>query len=574
MRRIASLFAAFFLCGLLAISGIARADSTISDQGAAELKKQIQDSLQWRIDMAKAAGQGLLMGGDIEVTPKGTFYEVKLPNLSTLMGTQGKLDIGTVTMKATPGAKPGEWLTDATVPETMTFYDAANAPLAHVTIGQQHFSGTWLPATEMYPKFDTLYQKIQIKGVDKKAPTVLIDSVKGAVDMKDNGDGTWSGPLDFEANGIKMDIPANSATLPDSTPMQLAVAKITSRNTYERLDMRQALEIKKAFKEAFKVNPNPTEKEIQALIKSMMPKMPMTPGDVSMAFEVNNFSLREIRAAETQTTDPQAPPPPPPKELVFDKITLSGSSTGAQQEKAVVSMKTNLSGLRVTSVPANLAGLVPHTINAEASLNNLPLKKIAEILYRAIQASIGAEQAPESPEADKKEEKTAEQIAAEAAVANATAALPKILQDARSSLTVDNTFIKSAELDLLLAGKIEADAAAVPGAVGKMTLSIRGMDETIQKLQAEAKKGADPSMMSYAGGLTVVQMIGQASVAADGKSLRSYIFEMSPDGKVLLNGADINLIASGFAGSMGKGAVPDLPPTPEQVSPPAPTPAP
>ncbi len=524
MRRIMPLFSVFLLCGMLVWSGIARAaDTAINEQGAAGLKKQVEESLKWRADMAKSLGRGLVMGADIAVTPKGAFYEVKIPGLGVLFGPQGRLDIGTVVINAAPG-QSGEWLLqNVTLPPVLTFYDSASAPTATVTIGSQRFSGDWWPDREMYSKIDSLCENIQIKSAGKDAVTATIGSLKTLVDLKDNGDSTWTGPADFTGTDIKIDVPGKNA-------VQLAIGKIVSHNTYHNLDVRPMLEIRKALQNVLKDGVPPAgDKDKQMALAGILLKTPIAMEGMSTALQVEGFSLHEKTAVAPQQ----------PREVSFDKLFVAGTTTGLQAEKSAAVFGAGLSGLHVAPLPADMADLLPDTFNVEISLTNLPSKKMLEPLFAALQKSVAAGKAPA-------------QDPAQGAIMQAVGAMPKMMQDAGATLTVQNTFIRSKDLDTSLEGKINAAAATTFGATGKMTLSVKGIDETTQKLQAMAvKPGADPQMMSYVGGLTVFQMMGQSDKAADGKALRNYVFELTPDGKILLNGSDLKLLTA----SLGKASI-------------------
>src|SRR5262249_50314647 len=140
----------------------------------------------------------------------------------------------------------------------------------------------------------------------------------------------------------------------------------------------------------------------------------------------------------------------------------------------------------------------------------------------------------------------------------ALAQLPKMLQDAGATISLQNTFVRSSGVDANMDGKINATAASPLGGIGKVTLSIKGLDETIQKMQSTSlKPGADPHMLGYLGAITIVQLKGQLDKAADGKSLRNYLFELTPEGKLLLNGQDVN----------AQPALPPAQPAPAQSTP-------
>ncbi|MCK5556399.1 MAG: hypothetical protein KAI76_09180 [Alphaproteobacteria bacterium] len=518
MRKIISLLSVFIiLCGAMSLPGTANADTTINAKGAEDLKKQIEDNLQWRFDMAKAVGQGIAMDGSVEVTPKDSFYEVKLPRISFTFGSEGILSIGTITAKATPDPSGG-WLTDITLPSPLTFYDDTNTPVSDITIGSQHFSGVWMPSHEIYSKFDSLYQDIQVRSLVPKIFTSSIGSMKTQIDLKDNGDGTWSGSNDYEISDVKVDISTKNA-------MHLNINKISANNTYDNVNMNHALEIKKKFRDIFKSGKPITEEDSKSIFETVMSTSNGLIDDMSSESEINGFSFYEENNDPTQ----------PRREISFDKFAFKGISNDIGKEKSAFNLKTSLYGLKTSLIPAGFERLAPNAFNLDIAIDNLPLRKIIEMFINE-----GMTKNEEKPEL---------------AEANIKVLLPKMLQDSGSSLSIQNTFVKSEDINVDLAGKINVSATSPIGAVGKMTMYVRGLDETIKKLQTLAvKPDANQQIMNATGALAIFQMMGQSDPTADSgsASLRNYVFALTPDGKLLLNNVDFNALMASTMGGKNK----------------------
>ena len=496
---------------MLTLSGVAHADPAISEAGAVSLKKQVENDLQWRVDMAKTFSQGLVIGGKVEVTPKDSFYEVKLPKVSMLSGPSGKLDVGTVIINTVPGLQPGTWLITAALPSSMTYYSTSNAPMAYITLGAQHFSATWWPDKSMYPKIDLSFQDMQIKGTNESAVKAEIKSIDAHVDLKANEDSTWSGPVDFSASGININITGKPAAA-------ITIGDISSHTTYDRLNMRLALQAKTEAQEYLKSGAPQTDKDRRELIAKLLSKSSLTADGIDSRFGADKFLLHIESPAPQQ----------PAREIAIDQLVLSSTATAAQQEKGKLSLKMALNGLHISFVPDSLTDIVPQTLNTEADLDSLPIKKLSDLLLTALQKSTATA-------AD-----AATQAQTKADMAAALSALPKMLQEAGTSISIKNTFMKSAAVDTTIAGKIDASTSSPLGAAGKITLAFKGLDEFIHKLQSSAlQPGADPHALGFIMGLTALQMKGHPDKAADGKSLLNYIFELTQDGKILLNGTDL-----------------------------------
>ncbi len=548
MRRIIPLFFVF----VLMFSGVAQAaDAVIDAAGAASLKKLVEDDLQWRVDMAKVFGEGLAIDGKVEVTPKGGFYEVRLPSLSVLAGPEGRLDIGIMILNVAPGPQPGAWLIQqATLPSSMTYYDAKDAPLVRVSIGTQRIQATWVPEKSMYPQIDSLIENIQITGTGENAPVAKINTLKSLSNLKDNGDGTWTGPIDFESSGIVLNVPGKN-------PVTLGIGKISSHNVYDRLDMSQSLKMKEVAKKSMKEKLPQTDKEKQAFLAQLLTQSPVSADSMEGAIGIDDFFMH----------DTGAPPQQPQRTIALDHVVIDGITSNTRQEKSKAFVKLAFSGLRLPSIPPALADLMPQSMNAEITLDNLPVKAMMGQFFTLVQKSVAAA-------GDKTD--AAAQDAAKAELTTVAVLLPKMLQDAGTTLSVDNTYVKSATVDATLKARIEAKAAAVIGAIGKMTLTFKGLDEAVQKMQGMAlTAGADPHILGYFAGLTALEMKGQPDKAADGKSLRNYILELKESGDMLLNGVVVNPRGTPADAGQPKPATPPFGMSPPHMHPmmPAPMPA-
>ena len=472
MRKIISLLSVFvILCGTISLSGIAQAKSSINAQGAESLKKQIEDSLQWRLDMTKALGQGFAMEGNIKVTPKDTFYEIILPKLSVTFGLPGRLDIGTVIAKAKPDPSSGGWLTDVTLSSPMMFYDGSNISIAYIALGTQQFSGVWMPDNEMYSKFNSHYQNIQIKSILPDTLAVTIDSIKARLNLKDHGDGTWSGPNDYEIAGLKIDLSTEKAL------MHLNIGKILASNTYKNMNIKQTLEVKKELRDIFRPGNLITEEARAELLGVILSKSEGLVDDMNSSSEINNFSLaiKDIDTAQL------------PQKIFFSKFAFQGASDGLGKEKTAFNIKSNLNGFKTSLIPAGLEGLAPEAFNIEINIADLPLKEIMAMLVKV------------SIEANKEK--------SEPAKMNVIAFLSSMLQNSGASIMIQNTFMRSPDLNVDIKGKVKATTTPPLGATGTMTLSFKGLDETVKKLQTIAvKPDTNPQIMGFAGAFSIFQM--------------------------------------------------------------------
>jgi len=498
MLRIPAIFFAFAMCCALILPQSApAATAAVDDQGAAALKTLVEDEIRQRTELTKITGQGLAIAGPAEVTPKGAFYEVKIHGLSASFGPERKLIIGTAVMNATPAAA-GQWQISISVPTSLKLSGKADTPLADISIGSQHLASTWIPSQGIYPQYNLLYRDIKISSLDADAFKAAIGSVRILSALKNNGGGSWSGPSGFEATDIKIETAGKTAA-------QVNIKKIAAASLYEGLDFTQALENDKKLQALLATGRLPTEEEKKALLSSAKGLF----DNVSNSFAASDILIREENAAAPKQS----------LEIALDSVFFQADLQGARQEKSAARLKSAFSGLKMT-VAADLAGLMPETMNLEVNVDNLPAKALMEILFSSLQ----------KPQAE---------------MNAALAALPEVLLSSGAFLSVQNSFVKSPDLYAAIDGRLDANVAAATGMTGKMTVSIKGLEAAVNKLQTlSVKPGADTQIVSYAGGLTAFMLMGQAGKTAGGEKTTDYVFEVTQDGKILLNGLNMQTLVN------------------------------
>jgi len=127
----------------------------------------------------------------------------------------------------------------------------------------------------------------------------------------------------------------------------------------------------------------------------------------------------------------------------------------------------------------------------------------------------------------------------EAAQMQAGARMVDLLTKARSSLKIDRLLFRTPVLDGTLRGSARLDGKAVNSAVGEADIVLRGLDGAVKLLSAGPKSSETDQAL---GVLSMLQMFGQIAKDDVGREIRTYAFKVQPDGKVLLNGADMTMM--------------------------------
>lgn len=347
MRKNYPFFFIITFCCLLALpQDVLAADTRINTEGAVKLQKLVQDNFKKFADerMLKT-GEKLSMNGEISVTPKNDFYEIRIPGLLLSVALQRKLDIGTLVANVAPTKQEGEWVMSLAVPPSMGIYNDKRYLMTAISIGKQRFTGLWKPASEEPLKFDAAYEDIHIVNAEGLVPVyAVIGALKASVNLKNNGNGTWSVPagvsdiVDVSADQISVQTGGRGNA---GGPFRIGFDKISFQNTTKETG-------------------GPDKVENASIVKIDGIKVPLlspalrgiAPDAVNLNLTFHNLPWKKlIKLTETFTTGPVCTPVdpehalacnPPPSEEEINKVTEAVS-------KAMSENRTSLS-IRDTSI--------------------------------------------------------------------------------------------------------------------------------------------------------------------------------------------------------------------------------
>jgi hypothetical protein len=525
--------------------------AAVSDDGIPDVKKQVEDAIAMPLDMQKSTGMGLAMGGPVEVKANGDFYEVKLPSVTYQLEGM-KADFGTITMNVTPSGD--QYKMTMALPSTVTVYDAAKTPVAEVKFGDQQFSSVWLPKYRSFTNIDAEYKDISINSTKAGEKVAInISGFKTILDLKQESGDVWSGPATFEVNGLHL-------KGGDNAEFDMSIDSVKGDASYSKLNMQVRKDVEDKTDQALQKNmpkdPKPDPAQMQSMMTSVVNSLQNYIDGMGSNFKISGITLKVMPGPATgQAT------PPKPIDIRLGSVSWGFDLAGLQQEKGNISVKFGMDGLNVSDMDPGTASIVPTASNLEIHLDNLPFQELSKGLsnvFSQVVSSAMATQTVTDPA-----QKTALQNQTQAQVAAAMASIPQTLQTAGSKLSIVNTFAKAPDVGTTLDGSFTANSASPVMAQGSITLLITGLDELVVKLQTLAQgPNADMKLLNWAQGLGMVQLMGQLGKAPDGRSQRTFKLEVSPDGKVMLNGADFGSSLGAMGIGRGVGGTPPSPKTP------------
>lgn len=519
------------LAVLLLASSPVLADT--SPEGAAAVKKQVEEALAFPLNLGKNYGQGLTLKGAVDVSPKGEYYEVTLPGAQILAGSGFNFDIGTVIVNVTPGSD-GSLKAALAIPATIRALDGAGAPIAEIKVGSQRFGGTWWPELAAFTQLDAEYKDITFKSLSAAAGVDgEIASVNTYVNLTKNADGTWSGPYGISGSGLRASVAGSMAT-------NLTVGSFKADSTYDKINLKSRKDVQDGFNATLAKNTTATAmtpENAGAMLKEMMGTMSGFLDGMGSNFELNTVNV-EMKG------DPAQPSP-----LAFrasiDKAAMAFNVTGMLQEKGNTSFKMALQGLKPADVDPAIAGVVPNNLNVEINLENLPMKSLGATLSNAMGGLLGMLGGVGMGQVDPAKQAEMQQQA-QMQMMGLMASVPGQLVGAGTQLTITNTYSDAADFDANVDGAFKASATSAMMAEGKLTVVLKGLDELILKLNSLAQQSeANAKLGGYATALSMLQVYTKPEQGPDGKSARKLVLEISPQGAVLLNGEPMQGLPGG-----------------------------
>ncbi|MGZ9097234.1 MAG: hypothetical protein ACXW30_02930 [Micavibrio sp.] len=531
-RIIALFFVSVFLLVQLAAFPVSAAPDTA---GAAHLKTLFTGFITNQKASAKTQGQELRAEGDVLVEPAGRYYAITLPHLSVVEKDGSYTDIGILAMNAMPGEKPGEWKMTVAVPTPIMGYDAEKKPVLRIDIGKQSFTGLWNESVGNFTKLDARYEDItalqSAEGMTLKIPkaSVLYDLTPSITGK------TWSGPVQYLMENISL--------TKDGDPGQSRIGKIA-------IDMM-----------VYDYSPDEV-RSYQDKINAMAESMSAAPdAEISAEQAKGLYNLifdfistvwdgfdSTVTISDLELSRPAIPGSPAGK-IVLKKAGFGFNAKGFRSNNVALRLTTQYEGLSLVPAPAGFEEATPSRLNMEISIDKLPYKELVAMGRQTLQT------ASDQPDGNK------------VAGMQAAELIPQLLTQAGTYLKISKSFFGNSTYNVQMDGQMNANLKAVMGADGKARLEVFGLDQLVGMLKTRLKDPAltpeqKQSLQGTLVTLTVLQLSGQQGKNAEGQPVRSYDLELTNEGKIMVNGADLSAIQGLAGAASGQEKAEPKPPAP------------
>lgn len=504
--------------GMLAVTSPSQAGlfekNAINKKGAQHLKKMFEDALQEENRQLAAQGGNLKIDGEVTVEPSDTYYAITLPHLTATNIDKSTVDIGMVAMNALPTDKKGQWKMTMALPTPIVWHGPDGMKTVTIDIGKQNFAGIWHEEYSTYVKMQANYQDIRITSNDG-ALNMTVGGLKAVTDFTEDKNGHWSGPATFGLSDFRVGGPTGSFRLG-------SLEGTTEVFDYDMKAAKAFRENMQALTESYKSGDAGAANAVTPQHASAMYNM--VTGFLGTVWDgfSSHAVVRDIEFSSAAT------PTSPAHSVKIGEQTFDFSLRGFRAQAVALGFALGYNQIAVTPSPQYVE-TVPDHARLAIEINNLPYKDMVALGGSAITNSGAAPQ-------------NGQMLAMQMMMT-----LPQLLTKAGTNITLREFTLGNAQYSATGKGVLTADMQALKGATGSGTVEISGLETLINLVQghlkspsatAQEKESLDKLLKT----LSLIQMLGQQGTDAGGRAVRMYNFELTKDGKTMLNGTDLGTL--------------------------------
>ncbi|MGQ0527246.1 MAG: hypothetical protein ACT4OY_04355 [Alphaproteobacteria bacterium] len=451
------------------------------------------------------------------VEPARSYYAVTLPHTKITYADGSRLDIGMISINATPHNEDGQWKMTAAIPMPITMNGVHGSLQTKTSIGEQRAAGIWDEGLESFSKLDAVYKNIIVENYSYPY-SITIPSLQIVYDMTKDEQGLWSGPGHMALDRLSVVIP--------SQKLQGHVANIRSDFTLDHYNP-QAI---KTYQEKMGVLTKKLGAQAAANAQTLPIQMKDLYGPMLDFFMTSGNGLQVDYEISDVNFSWQGRDGKTPGLFKLDSGALGTTMTGFNTDLASMNMRLKFEGLEEKTIQtAKYKKLSPARANMDIAMQNIPIRQIAGLATNTMAAMSDPDMAP-------------------LAGLSLMMKVPAMLSQAGALLTVKDNSFGNGDYNVALNGTAKADMAALNSAVINAQAVFTGLDKMIEaaKSQAAAKDAETAEQGKEL--LKQLQVIkAQARVeAVEGAPTKHVIdFVMNEKGQMLVNGKALESVVFG-----------------------------
>lgn len=508
------LFACMFILSL-------PAHAKTSPEKAAELKQMFNEVLGGYQSQV-SGGATMEYSGEVTVEERDFYYAVTLPHIAVLLADGSRTEIGIVAINALEGDTPETWKMTVALPTPIVYYAPDGSPFISIDIGSQNFAGVWHKKFKNFVKQKAQYQNVVISALSGECGTavpcdVKVNDIKVVYDLVEGNNGRWSGPSKIVLEGLTTNLDKNGGSF--------SIGKMHMSGSVKDYSIEAALDYQEKIMAMNELYEEGSEEALSSAhvmgLYNMVADFFSTVWD---GFDVK-MSVEDVSFNDGGLTGGKG-------NFNLGKFAMGFAMDGFLSQNVGMKFGVSYDGFELPGVSEDLGVTAPTKSVLDLRINNLPFSRIVEMGRSSLQATV------ERPE-------TAQMLGMQALMT-----LPQLMTEAGTNVEIKDSFFGNDNYDVNMNAVLTADVAAAKGLYGDGRVSIWGLQKLLglanqQMSGSELSEDKKAKLMSIVQMATMLQMMGQQEQDQQGRDVLSYNFELTKDGRSLLNGGDINALMGG-----------------------------
>ncbi len=443
---------------------------------ADEIRTGLRDWLAETLPQSRA-GLTAALDGEIAVTASGTGFRADLPPVRLSLGAAGSsLLIDAVTVELQPLVSGG-YAANWRLPDRIDL-QAADGAVATISIGGQSGHGLYAPDLALMLSTDLELRDIRI-AVPGRPAHLALDSLTTALRYDAVAGGVFDQTTELRIGGLV-------GLKPDGS-QAVRIASIALSGGARGIDLAAWRDLRTALQSSLGHRPKSSTPQTETVgQQAILDSYRGTHRIRDASFDIDGDPLRIGDGA---------------LDFVIDGLDSGASS---------LTVAFSLSGI---DLPAAMGPMMPREMAVDLEISGLPTERLFEALTAV---AGGAGLSPSN---------------------NPMALFGLYLQDTMmtsgAQIAINEVLVVGDDTRLRLAGVVNPTYAAPLGLTAELELSISGLGDMVAAAQ---ENPGDPQTLQQ---LTLLQMVGTPGADPDGTAVLRYVLDITQQGQLLLNGADL-----------------------------------
>lgn len=517
----------------LAILTFANPSFAAIDAAGAEKLKTVYKNLEAGSDLYLTGKTALKSVGEISVTPKDYYYEMVTPYYYIKLDDHSVLDIGKIAINVIPDDNGEDYKISYSLPPAMTIKEDG-AVIGTLTIGTQKTNVVWNDKLKLTTFSDQSFEDFIFKIKDETVGSLKKLTGTQTIKMDD-----LAKKMNSETRFSFQDFAAGTE---QSVLFKIAQADVSSigkgLDTAKIVDLKAKVQEFKSSGKLEKMNATPADPQaVKEYLEMLAGIFDGDFGEAQGDITLKNIVIKEKSAKASDATGAAQSAPDNESSVEISELTLGGGISSQAHNKNKLEMRVTLGPVKIDGVdptredvPKELYGFLPQKFTFNVGLENFPysdfLKIIPEQVLQQTQTQAALANGAEVPShrlspADQEQFKTL-LVSSGAKITN--------------KLVVENGMYKvdGKGMSQFISGPIPIKT--------DQDFTVTGLDKVMAELNKLA--ATFPQAQQALGGLTVMQMMGQADPA--NPDVRRYHLVTDEAGKASLNGSDLSNLMGGM----------------------------